>query len=75
MVKFHSQTTGSRREFLRAAGRYPLLALLLATGGVLVSRQREAGAQCTRDFVCRDCSLLAGCPLPPAMTQKTSTSR
>jgi len=60
----------SRREFLRAAGRLPLIAIVTVVGGVLVERRRERGVVCTQQFYCRGCRSLEACALPQATTYK-----
>jgi hypothetical protein len=75
MLNSMKNANSSRREFLRAAGRLPLLCLLVATGGALLERRRNANAACTRDLICRECPSLSACPLPQAGAFKTSNPR
>jgi hypothetical protein len=70
---FHPGQRASRREFLRAAVRVPLLVAIAVVGGVLLNRRRQSGAVCTQQLVCRDCRLLDVCLLPQAAPFKPRT--
>jgi len=59
----------SRREFLRAAARGGLLALLMAAGR-LAARSGAAGQRCANRGVCRGCAVFASCGLPQALSAK-----
>jgi hypothetical protein len=58
--------TPSRRNFLRSAARYPLLAALAVMGGHLIARKPEAAASCTIRPWCGGCDQFEGCPKPQA---------
>jgi len=60
----------SRREFLRAAGRGGLLALLAAVSGLAAWSRGSAGRRCARQGVCRGCAVFASCSLPQALSAK-----
>ncbi len=61
----------SRREFLKTAARWLLLAGL---GGVaarlLRGRPRRGAETCVNDWVCRGCEAFKGCGLPQALSAK-----
>ncbi len=61
-----------RREFLRNAMRYPLLAALALLGGRLVAQRTGpfSPGTCNPDGRCRACTSLNFCVLPPAQEFK-----
>ena len=61
-----SSPPANRREFLRAAVRWPLLAGLAVVAEVLIERRLQPGAVCTQQLVCQECRLLNACLLPQA---------
>lgn len=60
--------TPSRRDFLRSAARYPLLAALAVMGGHLIARRPEAAAACAIRPWCGGCNQFETCPKPQAET-------
>jgi len=62
------QRDDKRREFLRSAVRWPLVAALGLLAGRLMTRRGplSAGETCTNRGACRGCSALAKCGLPQA---------
>jgi hypothetical protein len=63
------ERVGSRREFVRAGGRYGLLGLLaLATG--LAAR---SGGRCVNRGLCDGCGRFSRCELPPALSARAAT--
>jgi hypothetical protein len=66
------QPGSSRRAFLRACARYPILAgLALLGGGLALRRPDQAVAvPCLKQRVCRGCGAFAGCVLPQAVAAR-----
>jgi len=60
----------SRREFLRAAARGGLLALLIAACRLAARSGGSAGQRCVNRGVCRGCAAFASCGLPQALSAK-----
>lgn len=61
---------GSRRDFVRAMGRYSLAGLLSAGVGGLAFRRR---GRCKAPGLCPQCALLEACDLPDAVSVRQST--
>jgi hypothetical protein len=61
----HRAASHPRREFLRVALRYSVLAGLAAIAASAVARRAPlAGAACPGSGECSGCALAAGCSLP-----------
>jgi hypothetical protein len=58
----------ARRDFIRSAGRYTLLAALAALGLVAA---RRVNAACKRNFACNSCPKFTGCTLPTAVEKRS----
>lgn len=58
----------ARRDFIRGAGRYALLAALTALGIVAA---RRTNAACKQNFACNSCPKFTGCGLPAAVEKRT----
>jgi hypothetical protein len=67
-----SPLTPNRRAFLKACGRYGLLAGLAALTTRLLTRDRgtDGNQRCLSAGVCRNCAELARCDLPNAQDAK-----
>jgi hypothetical protein len=68
-----TQTTGGRRDFLRAAARYGLLTAVAAATAVLARRGRrqDGGAhRCVNRGVCCRCARAPHCILPAAVSAR-----
>ena len=61
-----------RRDFLRAVGRYGVLAVTSVAGGWSAVKRRRLERQglCVNDGVCANCAVLAQCGLPAALSVK-----
>lgn len=61
-----------RRAFLAACLRYPVVAVLITVGAVLVNRQQRAAreGQCPPVRLCDQCPRLGGCELPSAQAHR-----
>lgn len=61
-----------RRAFLAACLRYPVVAVLITVGAVLVNRQQRAAreGQCPSVRLCDECPRLGGCELPSAQAHR-----
>ena len=70
------QSETSRRAFLRACARYPILGALVLLGGVLGWRRPgpAAAEPCVKQRVCRGCRELANCSLPQALAARQEPS-
>jgi hypothetical protein len=62
--------TSSRRNFLRSAVRYPLLAVLAVMGGRVIDRKPEAATACVIRPWCGGCDRFEGCLKPQAETAR-----
>jgi len=69
-MQFSPEKVESRREFVRAAARYGLLALVTAAAGLAACRRTPASQSCVNRGICRGCGLFAGCGLPQALSAK-----
>lgn len=66
-MKHDLKKRGSRREFLRLLGRYPLFFGLLAMGGFLANRKPcQDTANCLAANTCGQCQAASLCSLPKA---------
>ena len=67
----------TRREFLRACLRYPVLAGLGVLGGLLAMRGlRYTGFEpCIKSRVCRSCQLFVNCEKPQAVETRKSSQK
>ena len=65
---------GTRREFLRACVRYPVLGALGVVSGLLVVRGlHSTGVEpCVKSRVCRSCQLFVSCEKPQAVQTRKS---
>jgi len=66
------ESVNSRREFLRAAARGSLLALLIAASGLAARSRGTAGQRCVNRGLCRGCAVFASCGLPQALSAKNA---
>jgi len=66
----------SRRDFVRASFRYPLLAVLAGVTCVLVTRrvQTPALGECLKLRLCRECRIIQRCDRPPAVQFRATLS-
>ena len=72
MNKGQSDQERSRREFLRGAARYGLLAALAAVSARAARRDLRSLAEqrCVNRGICSGCGVFASCGLPAALSAK-----
>ena len=69
-MRFPPPEVESRREFVRTAARYGLLALVTAAAALAARGRGPAGQSCVNRGICSGCGLFAGCGLPQALSAK-----
>lgn len=62
----------NRRDFMRDGFRYAVLTGLAAVSATLLHRSggKLSGQTCRNQGICSNCSVLAGCGLPQALSAK-----
>jgi hypothetical protein len=71
-MQFSPEEVESRREFLRGAARYGLLALVTAAASLASRTRKPAGQRCVNRGICSGCGIFASCGLPQALSAKRS---
>jgi hypothetical protein len=74
---FKKSRSQSRRTFLKNLGRIALFTGLALLAYKLLGRsifEKTKEASCRQNFICSRCTLLASCPLPPALSRKRSVN-
>ena len=68
---------GNRREFVRDAARWALLAVIAAVSALLAATRRVAlpDQTCVNRGVCSGCAVLTKCELPAALSAKVAGNR
>ena len=76
-MKIPPETKQSRREMLRGTARWAILGTLGVLSGALLLRKagRSTSQDCPRTIPCRNCSALARCNLPRALSEKRANKR
>ena len=76
MNRRSSNSSASRRQFLRDGLRLAMLGGLAAVGGTLAGRQagQPAGQVCISAGICRGCAIFEDCGLPRALSAKEARS-
>jgi hypothetical protein len=69
-MRFVQEMPGGRREFLRAAARYTLLAAISAAGYLSTRTGKLKGQSCISQGICNGCLQFANCGLPAALSRK-----
>lgn len=69
-MRFSPEQVESRREFVRAAVRYSLLAVLAAAATCLGRNRGSSQQRCIRRSFCRECTVFAECELPQALSAR-----
>jgi len=68
---------GNRREFVRDAARWTLLAAVAAVSALLAAARRVTwpGQTCVNRGICSGCAVFVRCELPAALSAKAAANR
>ncbi len=69
--------SGNRREFVRDAARWALLAVVAAVSALLAATRGVTlpNPMCVNKRICSGCALFAKCELPAALSAKGAANR
>jgi hypothetical protein len=77
MMNWLTTQSGNRREFVRDAARWALLAVVAAVSALLAATRRVTlpDQTCVNKGICSGCAVFAKCELPAALSAKVAANR